>query len=316
MTPLLTFFFGLLLLGLFAWYFSTESGRPQALARGGPDAAAGPLLPRFGHPSARKRSDSGSICAAAHPFLLQLVPRTAGRSLPTCSSRRSRSSASASTSSAWQAGHRAAGNVPHPRPDSGLDPAQIQSAEEQLQQVAKLEFAEVHRDSDSLLPQIEKGEAIVPPGFEIKEYSPERETAKPVVMKLLVKKTADLTGDHVTKAYAFFDNHGYAVGLALDGEGAKQFFDLTTALAPYHGRLAILLDGKVQTAPQVNEPIPDGHATISGNYKEKEVRELASVLENPLRTPVTIEETRSVSRPWGRTRSEAASSRASAAWCS
>jgi len=25
MTPLLTFFFGLLLLGLFAWYFSTES---------------------------------------------------------------------------------------------------------------------------------------------------------------------------------------------------------------------------------------------------------------------------------------------------
>ena len=49
----------------------------------------------------------------------------------------------------------------------------------------------------------------------------------------------------------------------------------------------------------MNEPIPNGQARITGHYKEKEVRDLASVLENPLRTPVTIEETRSVSPTLG-----------------
>jgi SecD/SecF fusion protein len=122
---------------------------------------------------------------------------------------------------------------------------------------------------------------------------------KPVTERLLVKKDADLSGEHVKRAYAFFDQKGYAVGLSLDDEGAKTFFELTTQMAPHHGRLAILLDGKVHSAPSVNEPIPNGTATISGNFKEKEVRDLASILENPLRTPVTIEETRSVSPTLG-----------------
>lgn len=299
MTPLLTFFFGLLLLGLFAWYFSTESDtRKRWLG-----AVLTLLLVLFCLDSVTPPAQKirlGLDLRGGTSFLLQLVPQNGQeitadmlqQAVEVIRKRVDKFGVSEPVI-APQGASRILVQIP------GLDPAQIQSTKEQLQQVAKLEFAEVHRDSDTLLPQIEKGEAIVPPGFEIKEYSLDRETAKPVVMKLLVKKSADLTGDHVTKAYAFFDNHGYAVGLALDGEGAKQFFDLTTALAPHHGRLAILLDGKVQSAPQVNEPIPDGHATISGNFKEKEVRELASVLENPLRTPVTIEETRSVSPTLG-----------------
>jgi len=52
-------------------------------------------------------------------------------------------------------------------------------------------------------------------------------------------------------------------------------------------------------APSVKNPIAGGSAQITGRFKEKEARELASVLENPLRTPVTIEETRSVSPTLG-----------------
>jgi SecD/SecF fusion protein len=122
---------------------------------------------------------------------------------------------------------------------------------------------------------------------------------KPVTSQLLVKKEADLGGEHVTKAYAYFDERGYGVTLNLDDEGAKTFFDLTTQMAPRHDRLAILLDGKVQSAPQVNSIISDGHASITGNFKEADARELASVLENPLRTPVEILETRSVSPTLG-----------------
>jgi len=298
MTPLLTFFFGLLLLGLFAWYFSTESdGRKRWLG-----AVLTILLVLFCLDSVTppaKKIRLGLDLRGGTSFLLQLVPQNGEEITPDMLQqavevirKRVDKFGVSEPVIAPQGSSRILVQIP------GLDPAQIQSTKDQLQQVAKLEFAEVHRDTDTLIPQIEKGEAIVPPGYALKELVISRD-GKERTGKLLVKKTADLTGDHVTKAYAFFDNHGYAVGLALDSEGGKQFFDLTTALAPYHGRLAILLDGKVQSAPQVNEPIPDGHATISGNFKEAEVRELASVLENPLRTPVTIEETRSVSPTLG-----------------
>lgn len=184
----------------------------------------------------------------------------------------------------------------------GLDPAQIQATKETLRRVAKLEFAEVYPGGEQLIEQIERGEALLPLGYEIKSYIlPETpKGGAPIVPpRLLVKKEVDLTGEHLTRAFVFFDQGGYGVSLTLDGAGAKTFYDITSALAPHHGRLAILLDGKIQSAPEVRSAIPGGQAQITGHFSEKEARDLASVLENPLRTPVEIEETRSVSPTLG-----------------
>ena len=299
MTPLLTFFFGLLLLGLFAWYFSTESdGKKRWLG-----AVLTILLLLFCLDSAtppEKKIKLGLDLRGGTSFLLQLVPQNGQeitadmlqQAVEVIRKRVDKFGVSEPVI-APQGDRRILVQIP------GLDPAQIQSTKEQLQQVAKLEFAEVHRDSDTLIPQIEKGDAIIPPGFVIREHV-QNIQGQDVTEKLLIKKEADLTGDHVTKAFAFFDNQGYGVSLNLDSQGGQTFFDLTTALAPHKGRLAILLDGKVQSAPAIrNGPIAGGQAQITGNFKEKEARELASVLENPLRTPVTIEETRSVSPTLG-----------------
>ena len=299
MTPLLTFFFGLLLLGLFAWYFSTESdGKKRWLG-----AVLTILLLLFCLDSAtppEKKIKLGLDLRGGTSFLLQLVPQNGQeitgdmlqQAVEVIRKRVDKFGVSEPVI-APQGDRRILVQIP------GLDPAQIQSTKEQLQQVAKLEFAEVHRDSDTLIPQIERGDAIIPPGFVIREHV-QNIQGKDVTEKLLIKKEADLTGDHVTKAFAFFDNQGYGVSLNLDSQGGQTFFDLTTALAPHKGRLAILLDGKVQSAPAIrNGPIAGGQAQITGNFKEKEARELASVLENPLRTPVTIEETRSVSPTLG-----------------
>ena len=299
MTPLLPFFFGLLLLGLFAWYFSTESdGKKRWLG-----AVLTILLVLFCLDSATPPSRKiklGLDLRGGTSFLLQLVPQNGQeitgdmlqQAVEVIRKRVDKFGVSEPVI-APQGTQRILVQIP------GLDPAQIQSTKEQLQQVAKLEFAEVHRDSETLIPQIEKGEAIVPPGFVIREHAQSIQ-GKDVSEKLLIKREADLSGEHVTKAFAYFDNQGYGVSLNLDGEGAKTFFELTTALAPHHGRVAILLDGKIQSAPAIrNGPIAGGQATITGNFKEKEARELACVLENPLRTPVTIEETRSVSPTLG-----------------
>ena len=74
MTPILTFFFGLLLLGLFAWYFSTESdGKKRWLG-----LALTILLLLFCLDSAtppEKKIRLGLDLRGGTSFLLQLVPQ-------------------------------------------------------------------------------------------------------------------------------------------------------------------------------------------------------------------------------------------------
>jgi SecD/SecF fusion protein len=178
----------------------------------------------------------------------------------------------------------------------GLDPEQIAAARQQLAQVAKLEFRLVHPENDRLIAQIREGTDLVPAGYRVetqKEINEEREVKE----ELLVKVRPDLLGDRVRKAFPTYDEHGWGVALQLDREGANLFGQLTEAHVGK--RFAIVLDGRVQSAPVIREPIYGGHASITGDFTEEEVRNLASVLENPLQTPVTVEEERSVSATLG-----------------
>jgi len=298
MTPILTFIFGLVLLGLLGWYLATESDVKKRWL----GLVLTILTLYFCIDSAtppEKKIRLGLDLQGGTSFLLQLDPQNGEKitsdmlqqAVEVIRKRVDKFGVSEPVI-APQGENRILVQIP------GLDPAQIETTRAELQQVAKLEFAEVHPDSASLIAQIDKGDAIVPPGFVLREHSEEIE-GKQVVERMLVKKEADLTGDHVTRAFAFFDQGGWGVSLNLDNEGAKSFLDVTTDLAPRAGRLAILLDGKIQSAPSVKNPIAGGQAQITGRFKEKEVRELASVLENPLRVPVQILETRSVSPTLG-----------------
>ncbi len=178
----------------------------------------------------------------------------------------------------------------------GLDNEQMNLTKEQLQRVAKLEFAIVQPNSDTILSQIEAGTAIMPPGYIVKPYTPDSD--KPdETFRYLVKRNADFGGDHVSKAFAYFDQSGWGVSLEFDSEGARRFDNL--AAANRGNQLAILLDGEILSAPTLTESQYGGRAVITGNFQEKEARDLASSLENPLRVPVQIEETRSVSPTLG-----------------
>ena len=54
----------------------------------------------------------------------------------------------------------------------------------------------------------------------------------------------------------------WVVGLEFNNEGAKKFSDLTKELVGK--QMAIFFNGKLQSAPRVNEQISGGHAQISG----------------------------------------------------
>src|SRR6266496_3022371 len=181
----------------------------------------------------------------------------------------------------------------------GLDTAKVQEARAQLSRVAKLEFRMVYPDNGDRLRAIDAGKEVIPPDYRIEVYKiAAEENEKPREERLLVKKRADLGGEHVSHASAGYGNEGWEVRLDFDTEGAKRFGDITGANVGY--RFAIVLDGVIQSAPVIKTAIYGGNAVISGGRMgEPEARGLASVLENPLQTPVSIEEERSVSPTLG-----------------
>src|SRR5213078_3571724 len=174
----------------------------------------------------------------------------------------------------------------------GLDTAKIQEARDQLSRVAKLEFRLVYPDNGERLREIDQGKQVIPPEYRIETYKQQHqaEGEKPIEERLLVKKKADLAGDRVSGAGASYERDGWAVHLRFDSEGAKQFGNITAAN---------VLDGVIQSAPVIQDAIYGGDAQITGRFTEEEARGLASVLENPLQTPVSIEEERSISPTLG-----------------
>src|SRR3954467_2702332 len=181
----------------------------------------------------------------------------------------------------------------------GLSTEKIQEARQQLSRVAKLEFRMVYPDNGERLRAIDAGTEVIPPEYKIETHTPHAETngKKPESERLLVKKKADLGGERVSGSNAYFGNEGWGVQLRFDSEGAKQFGEITEKSKGY--RFAIVLDGLVQSAPVIRDAIYGGNAQITGRFTEQEARGLTSVLENPLQTPVSIEEERSVSPTLG-----------------
>ena len=66
------------------------------------------------------------------------------------------------------------------------------------------------------------------------------------------------------------------VDMQMDANGTKEWKSLTEKSV---GRpIAVTLDNRVYTAPNVNEPIPNGSSQISGNFTEDEAKDLVNVL--------------------------------------
>src|ERR1019366_3601242 len=83
-----------------------------------------------------------------------------------------------------------------------------------------------------------------------------------------------------------------------DAQGAERFGEITRENV--HQRMAIVLDGELYSAPVIQTPIETGSGQITGQFDNKEAFELANVLENPLRAPLHIIESREVNPTLGK----------------
>ncbi len=162
-----------------------------------------------------------------------------------------------------------------------------------LQRVAKLEFKLVHPESAQLLREISAGTAILPFDYEILQMVGRGEKGGEDRSSIIVRKRADMGGRYVERARRTQDQLGRPeVTITFTPEGARLFGRLTEENV---GRnLAIVLDGEVRSAPEIKGPIYGQCVISGGNMTAADAQELASILENPLETPVAIVDERGV----------------------
>ncbi len=101
---------------------------------------------------------------------------------------------------------------------------------------------------------------------------------------------AFMTGDDLRNVTVNLQTTGgyYEVDLALNSSGTQKFAEVSTALAPTHDRIAIVLDGVVESAPAVQSAITTGNVAITGDYTLEEATALKTVLDSGS-LPVNLE---------------------------
>lgn len=152
---------------------------------------------------------------------------------------------------------------------------------------AQLEFTIVSEDPDKLKAAIA---GDVPEGYVLKTVGDDKK-------QILIEDEPALTGNALVDAFVQFDQSGFTpyptVALRMNSEGAKTFAEITSK--NLGKRLAIVLDGAVQSAPVIEDAIPNGEAVIRGSFSNEEAQDLAVILRvGALPAPMYIEEERTV----------------------
>ena len=167
----------------------------------------------------------------------------------------------------------------------GLSQSDKDSARQQIQKTAFLEFRMVNDSSDEI---IKNGEPV-PYGYELLKHVDQQADGTTRLEQFIVKKKPEngLYGDIIKSAYVSRDNLGQPqINFELSNDGAKKFGDTTRENVGH--RLAIILDGELYSAPNIQSPIETGNGQITGSYTIQQALELANVMQNPLKAPLKI----------------------------
>lgn len=140
-----------------------------------------------------------------------------------------------------------------------------------LGKTAKLEFKLVDLTADPA--QVAAGRA--PPGSQVLPYANPADG-----VGIAVQRRVMVSGDQLIDAQQGFEQQSNrpVVNIKFDSQGGRKFARTTqdNVGKPF----AIILDGKVLSAPRINEPILGGSAQISGNFTVESANELAIALRS------------------------------------
>lgn len=155
---------------------------------------------------------------------------------------------------------------------------------ELIGQTAKMTF---HLVNESVTPE-QMSSGNPPAGTEFLPYMESPMNTVPVYSRV------EVSGESLKDSQADFDqNNMPVVTTVFDTAGARRFAKLTTEHV--NERFAIVLDGKVLSAPMIREPIPGGRGQISGGFTLQGAKDLAVLLRSgALPAPLQVIEERTV----------------------
>lgn len=162
------------------------------------------------------------------------------------------------------------------------------------------------RDEDSVKALLARTEEVIPQNLHFLFGTKEMYQGREVKKLYLLKREAELTGEtirdarHQPSSGQDLQHLGsWQISLEFKREAARKFASITGK--NINKRLAIVLDDIVQSAPYIQERIPHGKASITGNFTAEQARDLAIVLRaGALPAPLKIVEERTVGPSLGR----------------
>ena len=159
-------------------------------------------------------------------------------------------------------------------------------------QTARLEFKLV--DLEANPNDVMQGRA--PPGSEVLPYA-DNPAGAPYIA---VKRRVMVSGDQLTDARQSFDQDGRPdIDLTFNTAGARRFARATQENV--NKPFAIILDNRVLSAPNINEPILGGRAQITGNFTVQTAHDLSvSLASGKLPVKLNVIEERTVGPDLGK----------------
>ena len=173
----------------------------------------------------------------------------------------------------------------------GLSESDQADAKKLVTEAAFLEFALVHKDSRTLIAN-----DITPDGYKKYTHTLKNPDGDPYTEELLIEieNKYGLKGEHINSASPSRNplTQDPMILFGFNTEGATAMGRLTQP--DNIGRqMAIILDGKLLSAPALQGPITS-NGQITGDFTSDEAATIANALLNPLKAPLKIEEEMSV----------------------
>ena len=145
-------------------------------------------------------------------------------------------------------------------------------------------------DEDLSLSDLKSGKTK--PGTVVYESDKELDLSGSPIL-YAVKKRNIISGDLLTNAYPTLDKGVAVVAFEFNNKGGRKFGKITTD--NLGKKLAIVLDKKVISSPNIREPITGGKGIITGQFSFQEATDLSMLLRaGALPAPLTIVEERTV----------------------
>lgn len=151
---------------------------------------------------------------------------------------------------------------------------------ETITETAKLTFHLVHKDSDQMVKRMEANPDtfVRDPAYRLAKIRNERRDGSVSIEKVFItRQPSRVRGSDVVKAQAgYVELRGWTVNLTFNRRGDTAFSRLTGEHV--NERLAIVLDGRVYSAPNIKGRIDGGSAEITGSFSAEEAARLANVI--------------------------------------